>query len=499
MRQLNTNQNDDYSIPRIYYASRTHSQLSQAVRELKRTAYASLVQLSVLGSRQQLCIHDSVRQVTTSQTAQTAACRAMVSQRQCHFHANVSANVSYHHHHHNQLMDIEELVQYGIERRVCPYYLSRETQRHADITFLPYNYLVDPQSRATQNISVDNAILIFDEAHNLESSCNEASSFELTTADLQACLVDLNYCSQVQQEPDLRAMYTREDVDVVRVLIEKFRERLHQLPLTAATSSGFGHSGTSQPNRDKVAAGSFVLQLMAEVGITFHNVDMLVDMCNQFISAMAIISNNNNTTTTTSSRSKSNTGLGHWVKCLKLIFAPEHRASHHHLDLNYKTYIQEWHPPKRTSSSIGWTSTAASSSSAPGRSLSFWCFSSGVAMKSLLEAGCRSIILTSGTLAPLSSFATELQIPLRYTLENPHVIAPDQIHVRVLPVGPGGVRLNSSYKNRESVQYKHELGSVIVRVVREVVGGVLVFFPSYGVMESCLKAWQTASVRLFPP
>ena len=45
----------------------------------------------------------------------------------------------------------------------------------------------------------------------------------------------------------------------------------------------------------------------------------------------------------------------------------------------------------------------------PGRALNLWCFNSGVAMKELNSSGLRSLILTSGTLSPLDSFAFELQ------------------------------------------------------------------------------------------
>ena len=48
----------------------------------------------------------------------------------------------------------------------------------------------------------------------------------------------------------------------------------------------------------------------------------------------------------------------------------------------------------------------------PGRvtRLSYWCFSPGVSLQDLLREGVRSIILTSGSLAPLSSFASGLQM-----------------------------------------------------------------------------------------
>ncbi len=47
-------------------------------------------------------------------------------------------------------------------------------------------------------------------------------------------------------------------------------------------------------------------------------------------------------------------------------------------------------------------------------------------MRALLATGVRSVLLTSGTLSPLASFAAELQVPFRVQLENPHVIAPQQ-------------------------------------------------------------------------
>ena len=40
----------------------------------------------------------------------------------------------------------------------------------AEMVFCPYNYLLDPVVRSAMNITVDNAILIFDEAHNIEDT-----------------------------------------------------------------------------------------------------------------------------------------------------------------------------------------------------------------------------------------------------------------------------------------------------------------------------------------
>jgi len=47
-------------------------------------------------------------------------------------------------------------------------------------------------------------------------------------------------------------------------------------------------------------------------------------------------------------------------------------------------------------------------------------------MRSLEALKVRCILLTSGTLSPMDSFAQELQLEFPITLENPHVIADTQ-------------------------------------------------------------------------
>ena len=53
-------------------------------------------------------------------------------------------------------------------------------------------------------------------------------------------------------------------------------------------------------------------------------------------------------------------------------------------------------------------------------------------MRQLAAMHVRSVLLTSGTLSPLDSFAHELQLPFRISLENPHVVDPSQVCHSVL-------------------------------------------------------------------
>jgi regulator of telomere elongation helicase 1 len=76
-----------WGCPKIIYASRTHSQLTQAMQELKRTKY-SFMKAAVLGSRDQLCINPEVQQ-ENGNAAKTHLCRLKVMTRSCGFHSRV--------------------------------------------------------------------------------------------------------------------------------------------------------------------------------------------------------------------------------------------------------------------------------------------------------------------------------------------------------------------------------------------------------------------------
>jgi Fanconi anemia group J protein len=63
-------------VSRIYIASRTHSQISQLVRELKKTAYKP--RMVVLGSRDHYCVNPKVENLGSG--AKNAACKRLLQE-----------------------------------------------------------------------------------------------------------------------------------------------------------------------------------------------------------------------------------------------------------------------------------------------------------------------------------------------------------------------------------------------------------------------------------
>ena len=77
-------------------------------------------------------------------------------------------------------------------RPSCPYYLSRALAKTAELTFAPYNYILDPSIRQTMDINISNSIIILDEAHNVESTLRESGSGDFSEVELCELLVFLN-------------------------------------------------------------------------------------------------------------------------------------------------------------------------------------------------------------------------------------------------------------------------------------------------------------------
>lgn len=84
------------------------------------------------------------------------------------------------------------------------------------MVFLPYNYLVDPQMRSAQNIKLENAIIIFDEAHNLDSFLMDAASFELSSVDLTSAMSEIDRAITIIEKPEYNGEMSTEDMLILK-------------------------------------------------------------------------------------------------------------------------------------------------------------------------------------------------------------------------------------------------------------------------------------------
>nr|XP_021528107.1 regulator of telomere elongation helicase 1 [Aotus nancymaae] len=471
-------------IPKIIYASRTHSQLTQVINELRNTSYRPKV--CVLGSREQLCIHPEVKK-QESNHMQIHLCRKKVASRSCHFYNNVEEK-SLEQELASPILDIEDLVKSGSRHRVCPYYLSRNLKQQADIIFMPYNYLLDAKSRRAHSVDLKGTVVIFDEAHNVEKMCEESASFDLTPHDLASGLDVIDRvleeqtkaAQQGEPHPEFSADTPSSGAFTARLvegLLFDPARRSRRWPLMYHGSLPGKQAGVTKP-------GSYIFELFAEAQLTFQTKGCILDSLDQIIQHLAgragVFTNT--------------AGLQKLADIIQIVFSvdPSEGGPGFLEGLgalrSYKVHIHPDASHRRAAQrSDAWSTTAARK---PGKVLSYWCFSPGHSMRELVRQGVRTLILTSGTLAPVSSFALEMQIPFPVCLENPHIINKQQIWVGVVPRGPDGVQLSSAFDRRFSEECLSSLGKALGNIARVVPYGLLVFFPSYPVMEKSLEFWR---------
>uniref|UniRef100_A0A8D0LCQ2 Regulator of telomere elongation helicase 1 n=1 Tax=Sphenodon punctatus TaxID=8508 RepID=A0A8D0LCQ2_SPHPU len=438
-------------VPKIIYASRTHSQLTQVIGELKNTVYRPKV--CVLGSREQLCINPEVKR-QESKHMQIHMCRMKVTARSCHFYNNVEGKFGYK----NgafvfKLTDrrARELKRKWVSMAVCPYYLSRSLKQQADIIFMPYNYLLDSKSRRAHNLDLKGTVVILDEAHNVEKLCEESSSFDLTPYDLASAMDAINIVLEEQAKAvQQNEIHVEFNMEFARILLQ-LENAIDAVELPAS-----GGGVTKE--------GSYIFDLFAEAQITFQTKSSLLESLEQIVQFLA------------------------GRKCAHAVWLC---SSAHHLFSQVHIHPDTSNQKKKQRTDQ-WSSSVTKKQ---GKVLSYWFFSPGYSMHELVRQGVRTIILTSGTLSPLSSLSMEMQIPFPVCLENPHVIDKHQIWVGVIPKGPDGGLLSSTYEKRFSVECLSSLGKTIGNLVRVVPHGLLAFFPSYPVMDRSLEYWRVRGLK----
>uniref|UniRef100_A0A671VQE4 Regulator of telomere elongation helicase 1 n=1 Tax=Sparus aurata TaxID=8175 RepID=A0A671VQE4_SPAAU len=468
-------------VPKIIYASRTHSQLAQVINELKNTSYRPKV--CVLGSREQLCINQEVMR-QESNHIKVHMCRSKVSTRSCVFYNNYEEK-STDKDLVNSILDVEDLVKFGNKQRACPYYLSRSLKQQADIIFMPYNYLLDPKSRRAHNIELNGAVIIFDEAHNVEKTCEESTSFDLTPYDIASAIDAVNRLLVEQAKDvscgdsvsgDFNVDSLNSGLKIEISDIAKIKQILLNLEAAIDSYDVPSDKGITKP-------GSFIYELLERAQLTYSSKTAVCEALEQII---GYLSGQPGVFLNTS-------GLQKLADIIQLVFCGEPSEKERELQMqsntaHFKVHIhQDTSYNKKKQNTDVWSS---SSSKKKGNILSYWCFSPGFSMQDLVSQGVRCIILTSGTLSPLSSFTSEMRIEFKVSLENSHVIDRDQIFVSVIDRGPDGVHLSSAFDRRFVPENMASLGNTVANLSRVVPHGLLVFFPSFPLMEKTLEFWR---------
>ncbi|KZP31421.1 DNA repair helicase [Athelia psychrophila] len=490
---------------KIYYASRTHSQLTQIFPELcklkpqlKATAFMSNPSTSLssvthkrphdeeseslnhsqwrtvsLGSRKQLCINDELRAKGGDLDEK---CREMLTgtkgQRCSHLPSpdedSRMMNLR------DQILaspkDIEELATAGRLSGTCPYFGSRRAIPQAQLVTLPYNLLLSKTAREALGIDLTNQIVIVDEAHNLISTLLSLSTVRLSLQTLETSLAQ------------------------VSIYLTKFRTRLtakHALHLKRlvqflAHLRDYAMAWLAQ-KKDQVKLDAkteimTVAELMPRLGRKVEGTNLLE--IEEYLR--------------TSKIARKISGYSEKM---------EERAAEK--DPKHPSQIRRGATPPLHS--VEAFMLALTSANDEGRicfsvlkdanqqsmEMKFQLLNPASPFREVVDTA-RSVILAGGTMSPVSDVVAQLfshlPEPKICYFSCGHIIPSANLQTLIVGKGPRGGDLEFKFDRRGDKSMTAELGQIISNFVNVVPGGMVVFFPSYSFLNMVREQWGASGL-----
>ncbi|XP_008306906.1 Fanconi anemia group J protein isoform X3 [Cynoglossus semilaevis] len=475
-------------IPKIFFGTRTHKQITQITHELKRTRYSN-VPMTILSSRDHTCIHPEV----APHSNRNERCKDLLEAkdgRSCRYYHNVQKMRDQHTlqnvHGLNMAWDIEDLVSLGKQLRSCSYYAARELRQGALIVFCPYNYLLDPMIRESMEIDLTGQILVLDEAHNIEDCARESASYTLDHNSLLLCRDEL--------EGMIKNNIRKSKHELLRDFCYSLTNWIQE---SRSLMCERGYEAAS-----KVWNGKDILVIFHSLGITADTFALLKDSLATVLEKeerALLVNGREDMVPVPTIHSSSATILKNLFMVLDFLYSNNCRFAEDYRVALQKSYAWTNQAPADVPDSQGFFVRPRHRQRHSVRvktevlTLSFWCLNPAVAFSDL-SGSVKSIVLTSGTLSPMGSFSSELGVKFSIQLEANHVINKSQVWVGTIGAGPQGRKLCATFQHTETYAFQDEVGALLLDICQVVSKGVLCFLPSYKMLDKLRERWANTGL-----
>lgn len=473
-------------IPKIYYGTRTHKQITQVIRELNKTPYKDALKMCILSSRDRTCVNDDVKDLSN----RNDRCQELIknsgskskSHESCPYYLSAESNArvfeTINNEYESKAWDIEDAYKFGKAHIACPYYGSRSLQEQADITFSPYNYLLDPSIRQAMDINLSQSIIIFDEAHNIEDICRESASFVIDTKQIDDLIEAINTSSNLYlQGSDIRNAY------------QFFKDKLLCLK---GSLQRFVFEESSNPYGDREQRKKLTQiemdHYLRDIGLGPDSLSKLKENLN-LLKGGDDEENKSHDKGDDQQAALSFNQLQHIIQlCITLGFMYANNSKHKDDFRAVATRQLESDYVRFNSRASSRQTQQALTSNSYVWQLSILCMNPGIAFEKITSLAW-SIIVASGTLSPIESLKTELGCTFSNIFEGKHVIDSERIFASILSSGPNRVDLNCAFTNSLKLEFQDEVGFIVRDVCKVVPNGILCFFPSYERMDNFYQRW----------
>lgn len=502
------------TLPRIIYASRTHSQLSQFVAELRKTSFGQVdvvdaeklpVRTISLGSRKQMCINPDVQRIgrTRGSEAMNERCLELMKGKKgktkCPSlppfdQAGRAQILEYRDVAMAEVGDIEDLVQLGRQTKTCPYFAARSSAKQAELITLPYNLLLQKDARSALGISLKGCIILIDEAHNLID----------TILSTHSVTMDSRQIAQASRQIDT---YLDRFALRLKGSNEQNLRKVRKV-LTSMTAFFTKHAAIGKEGNEKVMSAA---KLVSGMTGNLDQINLVTlekwlketqmarkisgyadkQVKREALQAEAAMLQQRNGSKANSKGKAANTaassrGTDQGAPASQSAISSMHAIEAFILSLANRS----------EDGRVVLTSALDTSTGEVVVRAKYQLLNPSHAFKSLVDEA-RSVILAGGTMEPMSDFRQQLLPflpPSRLTTFScGHVIPPSNLMVSVLSASPKGLPFEFKFDNRENTELLDELGRTLVNLCNIIPAGLVVFVPSYAFLDKAMARWKDAA------
>ena len=461
---------DDECPTKIFFTSRTHSQLNQFSSQLRLTKFdASFKDLEErtkylpLGSRKQLCINDKVKNRKGEQSINDACIDLQKTKKGCTYLPNPSnsstissatkefADLSL-----AQIRDIEDLGDLGSSLHTCPYYSVREGIKLAEVISLPYQLLLQSGSRDALKLDIKNSIIIIDEAHNIFDTLTSLYSVKITAAQLSRTIKAL----KIYMTKFLKKLNSGNRINLMK-LTKLCKLLMDFLQSDLAKSAKLGdqvvgeeifqgstgdlvniHKMEAYLNKSKIA---FKLQsYMEKIGVEDVGIDFKLNSSSPILFDI--------------------------VKFLKCLSYPKKEGK------------------------FFWDRIYGDNGGCE-VSLNYMLLDPSAVFKEIVDQA-KCVILCGGTMEPTSDFTDYLFPSIKHNKIKKfacgHIIPKNNL--KVIPVGQYYGNFDFLYNRRNDQNQIKRLGEFLIKICEIVPAGIVVFISSYQLLSDIVKIWRETSI-----
>lgn len=464
--------------PQIFFISRTHSQLSQFVGQLRLTKFPpsvespsisdeSIKQLS-LGSRKQLCIHSKISKLpTVTQINEACMDTQKDSSKRCPYYRseNIPAHIPDLENFKLSLLsdihDIEDIAQLGRDSAICPYYGVRGAIDSSEIITLPYQILLQKSARNALSIDLKDSIVIIDEAHNLLDTITSMHSMTLEKAEVEAALSALHLYSDkfFSRLGGSNKIYLAQILKAVESLSQFFTSLLNDkfkvgqhIPPSEIFLGGTGD-----------LINFYRLEKYLSKSKLPFKVDSYIDFISKQQKKAELLSNNCATDRPIHKLILS--------KIFSFLMAVNNPSNEGKLFFGYSDHKEP--------------------------QLEYLLLDPSNVFKEIVDQA-RCVIMAGGTMEPVNDF---LEYLLPYIHKDQirlfncgHIIPKENLAVKIIGSGPGNQEMVFNFANRDNKDLILDLGRALLNLSSVIPNGMIIFLPSYKFLEIAIQYWKNSGL-----